>query len=382
MLIAAGLLVSLAPWSDYAQTPEIAEAEEEARPSKPEEPAQTPPLPKAREREDFWAHFQSAVVIAARDEPDKKKAARILSYGEKLIELNSSNSKFACLAANRLVVRFYLLGRFTDSLRLADLALSLPETFPGNHKNAWYHKSLCYEKLGDFQAAEKASEQALRSDGPGVLKNSLRKKVERQKISRAAQLLRSADGTKAERVAAETILASAIETPELFEGPEIPEGVYNGYRSQLMYMLVKEMKKTGRGDEARVLAKDFIESNPCAAWPPTIARHICEFEGSDFISSKIDWEKYSKELERWIVFFEEQGCGESAAIANLRFSLRNAYTHIADGLKRGSEEQKEMYQKALVLGEKLMKFKKAKDDPVPQWGRGKVMADTTEYLKE
>ncbi len=65
------------------------------------------------------------------------------------------------------------------------------------------------------------------------------------------------------------------------------------------------------------------------------------------------------ELEEWIAFFEEKGCEEWVGVADLRLSLKDAYTGVAIGLRTGSEEKEAMLRKALALAEELRKFKEA-----------------------
>ncbi len=88
------------------------------------------------------------------------------------------------------------------------------------------------------------------------------------------------------------------------------------------------------------------------------------------------------ELEEWIAFFEEKGCEEWVGVADLRLSLKDAYTGVAIGLRTGSEEKEAMLRKALALGEELKKFKKHPDDPMP-WleGTHRVVRETTEMVR-
>lgn len=221
-------------------------------------------LPEPRQREDFWEHFEQEVFEAAKGEQDKEKAWQILSYGEKLIELNREN-KFACSAANRLVVSLFFLGRLEDALRLADMALSLPETEHGDHMVARHHKSLCYMRLGDHQAAQEAAAEALASDGPEEWAEDIRnaavnKKAMRQKIAAARELLRSEEGTKVERAEAESILLQATKGKYLeslyLDDPSIPPGYSpsKGRKGSLIRTLSKAMRKDGRIAEAKEVA--------------------------------------------------------------------------------------------------------------------------------
>ena len=82
---------------------------------------------------------------------------------------------------------------------------------------------------------------------------------------------------------------------------------------------------------------------------PSIVLDICDMKSEDFGMA---------ELEEWIVFFEEKGCGEWAGVADLRLSLKDAYTGVAIPLRTGSEENEAMLRMALALGEELRKFKK------------------------
>ena len=130
LIIAAVVGGGLTAQSVCAQVQETAEVSQEVSSSL--EAELVIELPEPRQREDFWEHFEQEVFEAAKGEQDKEKAWQILRYGEKLIEVNREN-KFACSAANRLVVSLFFLGRLEDALRLGDMALSLPETEHGDH---------------------------------------------------------------------------------------------------------------------------------------------------------------------------------------------------------------------------------------------------------
>ena len=302
-------------------------------------------LPEPKQREDFWEHFEQEVFEAAKGEQDKEKAMQILRYGEKLIELNREN-KFACSAANRLVVSLFFLGRLEDALRLADTALSLPETEHGDHMVARHHKSLCYMELGDHQAAQEAAAEALASDGPEEWAEDIRnaavnKKAMRRKIAAARELLRSEEGTKAERAEAEAILLQATKGKYLeslyLDDPSNPPGYSpsKGRKGSLIRTLSKAMRKDGRIEEAREVALAFIHENPCDPLSPSIARDMCDREGEDYGMAA---------LEGWIAFFEEKGCGKLAEVASLRLCLKDAYTGVAIGLRTGSEERDDVAQ--------------------------------------
>ena len=107
---------------------------------------------------------------------------------------------------------------------------------------------------------------------------------------------------------------------------------------------------------------------------PSIARDMCDRESEDYGMA---------ELEGWVAFFEEKGCGEWAGVAHIRIDLQDAYTRVAIGLRTGSEEQEAMLRKALALGEELKKFKKHPEDPVP-WSEGGSQAavkDSAEMVR-
>ena len=368
LIIAAVVGGGLTAQSVCAQAQETAEASSEEVSSSLE--SELIELPEPRQREDFWEHFEQEVFEAAKGEQDKEKAWQILSYGEKLIELNREN-KFACSAANRLVVSLFFLGRLEDALRLADMALSLPETEHGDHMVARHHKSLCYMELGDHQAAQEAAAEALASDGPeewaeDIRNEAVNKKAMRRKIAAARELLRSEEGTKAERAEAEAILLQATKGKYLeslyLDDPSIPPGYSpsKGRKGSLIRTLSKAMRKDGRIAEARKVALAFIHENPCDPLSPSIARDMCDRESEDYGMA---------ELEGWVAFFEEKGCGEWAGVAHIRIDLQDAYTGVAIRLRTGSEEKEAMLRKALALGEELKEFKKHPEDPVP-WTEG------------
>ncbi len=242
-------------------------------------------LPEPKQREDFWEHFEQEVFEAAKGEQNKEKAWQILRYGEKLIEVNREN-KFACSAANRLVVSLFFLGWLEDALRLADLALSLPETEHGYHMVARHHKSLCYMQLGDHQAAQEAAGRGLASDSPEEWAEDIRnaavnKKAMRGKIAAARELLRSEEGTKAERAEAEAILLQATKGKYLeslyLDDPSIPPGYSpsKGRKGSLIRTLSKAMRKDGRIAEAKEVALAFIHENPCDPMASSIAHDMC-----------------------------------------------------------------------------------------------------------
>lgn len=379
-LIAAVVGGALAAQSVCAQAQETAEAPSEEVSSSE---AELIKLPEPKQREDFWEHFEQEVFEAAKGEQDKEKARQILRYGEKLIELNREN-KFACSAANRLVVSLFFLGRLEDALRLADMALSLPETKHGDHMVARHHKSLCYMQLGDHQAAQEAAAEALASDGPEEWAEDIRnaavnKKAMRRKIAAARELLRSEEGTKAERAESEAILLQATKGKYLeslyLDDPSIPPGYSpsKGRKGSLIRTLSKAMRKDGRIAEAREVALAFIHENPCDPMASSIAHDMCNLEGEDYGMAA---------LEEWVAFFEEKGCEEWVGVADLRLSLKDAYTGVAIGLRTGSEEQEAMLRKALALGEELKEFKPHPDDPMP-WleGTHRVVRETTEMVR-
>ena len=380
-LIAVVVGGALAAQSVCAQARETAETSTEEVSSSLE--IELIELPEPKQREDFWEHFEQEVFEAAKGEQDKEKARQILRYGEKLIELNREN-KFACSAANRLVVSLFFLGRLEDALRLADMALSLPETKHGDHMVARHHKSLCYMELGDHQAAQEAAAEALASDGPEEWADDIRnaavnKKSMRRKIAAAKELLRSDEGTKAERAEAETILLQATKGKYLeslyLDDPSIPPGYSHskGRKGSLIRTLSKAMRKDGRIAEAKEVALAFIHENPCDPMASSIAHDMCNLEGEDYGMA---------ELEEWIEFFAEKGCEEWVGVADLRLSLKDAYTGVAVRLRTGSEDQEAMLRKALALGEELKKFKKHPEDPVP-WSEGthRVVRETTEMVR-
>ncbi len=372
-LVAAVVGVALATPSVCAQARETAETSTEEVSSSE---VKLIKLPEPKQREDFWEHFEQEVFEAAKGEQDKEKAWQILRYGEKLIELNQEN-KFACSAANRLVVILFFLGWLEDALRLADMALSLPETEHGDHMVARHHKSLCYMELGDHQAAAEAAAEALASDGPeewaeDIRNEAVNKKAMRQKIEKAAELLQWGEGTKAERAEAEAILMQATKAKGKYleslylNNPNIPQG-YSliGLKGSLVDPLVESMRKDGRIEEAREVALAFIHENPCDPMASSIAGDMCNLTGKDFGAGLKEWKEWMAELEDWIAFFEEKGCEEWAGVAHLRIDLQTAYTMVGDHLQDGSEEQEAMLRKALALAEELKKFKKHPEDPVP-----------------
>ncbi len=87
-------------------------------------------------------------------------------------------------------------------------------------------------------------------------------------------------------------------------------------------------------------------------------------------------------LEEWVAFFEEKGCEEWVGVADLRLSLKDAYTRMAIGLRTGSEEKEAMLRQTLALGEELKEFKPHPDDPMP-WleGTHRVVRETTEMVR-
>ena len=391
LIIAAVVGVALAAPSVCAQARETAETSTEEVPSSLE--VELIELPEPKQREDFWEHFEQEVFEAAKGEQDKEKARQILRYGEKLIELNREN-KFACSAANRLVVSLFFLGRLEDALRLADIALSLPETKHGDHMVARHHKSLCYMQLGDHQAAQEAAAEALASDGPEEWAEDIRnaavnKKAMRRKIAAAKELLRSEEGTKVERAEAEAILMQATKGKYLenlyLDDPSIPPGYSpsKGRKGSLIRTLSKAMRKDGRIAEAREVALTFIHENPCDPWASSIARDMCNLTGKDFGAGLEEWKEWTAELEEWVAFFEEKGCGEWAGVAHIRIDLQTAYTMVGDHLQDGSEEQEAMLRKALALAEELEKFKKHPEDPVPwsEEGSQAAVKDSAEMVR-
>lgn len=89
------------------------------------------------------------------------------------------------------------------------------------------------------------------------------------------------------------------------------------------------------------------------------------------------------ELEGWVAFFEEKGCGEWAGVAHIRIDLQDAYTGVDIGLRTGSEEQEAMLRKALALAEELKKFQKHPEDPVPwtEGGSQRAVKDSAEMAR-
>ena len=63
----------------------------------------------------------------------------------------------------------------------------------------------------------------------------------------------------------------------------------------------------------------------------SIAHDMCNLEGEDYVMAA---------LEDWIAFFEEKGCEEWAGVADLRISLKDAYTGVAIRLRTGSERRR------------------------------------------
>ena len=392
LIIAVVVGGALAAPSVCAQARETAEESTEEVSSSLE--AELIELPEPRQREDFWEHFEQEVFEAAKGEQDKEKAWQILRYGEKLIELNQEN-KFACSAANRLVVSLFFLGRLEDALRLADMALSLPETEHGDHMVARHHKSLCYMELGDHQAAQEAAAEALASDGPEEWAEDIRnaavnKEAMRQKIEKAAELLQWGEGTKEERAEAEAILMQATKAKGKYleslylNNPNIPPGdSLIGLKGSLVDPLVESMLKDGRIAEAREVALAFIHENPCDPMASSIAHDMCNLTGKDFGAGLEEWKEWTAELEEWVAFFEEKGCGEWAGVAHIRIDLQTAYTMVGDHLQDGSEEQEAMLRKALALAEELKKFKKHPEDPVPwsEEGSQRAVKDSAEMVR-
>ncbi len=86
------------------------------------------------------------------------------------------------------------------------------------------------------------------------------------------------------------------------------------------------------------------------------------------------------ELEEWVAFFEEKGCEEWVGVADLRLSLKDAYTEVAIRLRTGSEEEA-MLRKAVALGEELKKFKPHPEYPMP-WleGTHRVVREMAEMV--
>ena len=62
---------------------------------------------------------------------NKEAVVKVLRYGERLLELNRTH-KYACAVAKSLSTRFSWFGMREDAFRLAEIALSLPETTPGD----------------------------------------------------------------------------------------------------------------------------------------------------------------------------------------------------------------------------------------------------------
>lgn len=62
---------------------------------------------------------------------NKKAIVKILRYGKRLLELSRTH-KYACAVAKSLSTRFSGFGIREEAFRLAEIALSSPETQPGD----------------------------------------------------------------------------------------------------------------------------------------------------------------------------------------------------------------------------------------------------------
>lgn len=86
---------------------------------------------------------------------DKEAIVKVLRYGEKLLESNRIH-KFACAVAGSLSTRFSWFEMRDDAFRLAEIALPLLETIPGDHMNAWNQEAEYYRSVGNYRSALEA----------------------------------------------------------------------------------------------------------------------------------------------------------------------------------------------------------------------------------
>jgi len=154
------------------------------------------------QNDDFWNHFKRSVLAISMEETNTTAVSGILDNGAMLIKSHLTN-EFACQAAYRLAVKYYQAGIYTNALKVADLALELTETQPGNHLLAWNLKAECYKSMGNYSSAIQASEEVLNREGPALLREDIH---ELALIRKADMILLSTNVTNAEREVAEAIL--------------------------------------------------------------------------------------------------------------------------------------------------------------------------------
>jgi len=283
----------------------------------------------------FWEKFSSSIMAGLREEKSADARTAILIEGKRLVKANQSD-RFACGAMYRLGMEFHRQGSFAEALECFDKALQLTETQSGDHLCAWNMIAECHKATKDYAAAIIACDAVLKCDGPDIMKYDLYQAALTRK---ADLLLQSTNASVSDRRAAEALLEPLTEIKN--------SGPFSEKQGQLIRARIQNLKKLGEVQQAYEIGEYFIQKNPSDPYTPLICADLCMLTNHYASTAK---------LEFWVNFLSTNQVPNSAALANLKLDLMNAYAR--DG----------KFEQSVKIGKELADFKKAAGDPVP-WGK-------------
>lgn len=283
----------------------------------------------------FWEVFSGSILAGLKAEQGGDARLSLFSQARQMLATNQADP-FICKATYCLAVEYYKQGSFADAEQYCRKSLRLPETQFGNHLSAWNLIAESYKAMGNYRASIAASDQVIQGEGPDMMKYDLHQAALTRKADLLLQLTNVVD---ADRRAAERLLQPLTEIKN--------SGPFSDKRGQLIRARVDNLKELRDFSQAYEVGDDFIKSNPSDAFAPLIAADLCKLT-NHYASLEC--------LKSWVKFFSSGQATNSAALANLKLDLMNAYA------RRGE------YKEATQIGRELADFKKEPNDPVP-WGK-------------
>jgi hypothetical protein len=280
----------------------------------------------------FWVKFSESILQDVRVESDLARKAAIILKGAELVSINK-NDRFACKALYDLAIESYKSGCFSNSVDLANQALLLPQTLPGDHLLLWNLIAESHKGNSNYPDALLACDKVLLMSGPDGLVHDLHQAAMTRK---ADLMLISTNISYEDRQKVERLLKplTEIATTSSISAP----------RGQLLRGRIKNLKDLGQVNDAFEVGRYFIINNPTDFYSPVIAADLCILTNR---YSSVD------DVDRWVRFFISKNATNTAAFANLKMDLMNA--HARDG----------HFDIATRLAEELSRFRATRDDPLP-----------------
>jgi tetratricopeptide (TPR) repeat protein len=280
----------------------------------------------------FWVKFSESILQVVRGESDLNRKSAIISNGAEMVSNNKSD-RFACKALYDLALESYKSGYFSNSIELANRALLLPQTLPGDHLLLWNLIAESHKSNGNYSDSLFACDKVLLTSGPDVLFHDLHQAAMTRK---ADLMLMSTNISYEDRQKVERLLKplTEIATSSSISAP----------RGQLLRGRIQNLKNLGQTNDAFEVGRYFIVNNPKDYYSPVIAADLCVLTN-----------KYSSvdDVDLWVRFFVAKNATNTAAFANLKMDLMNAHARVGH------------FDVATKIAEELSRFRAMPEDPLP-----------------